>query len=110
VSITRRLLIVSLVLFLGFLLYHAVRPVHWTSIDETPIGVTGKTVTFTCGAPWGHPYVHAPAHQPPYPILGVPCSSRRTDRIMLAFDVTVGAAALAALIAWPRRQPEPDFA
>lgn len=102
VSKTRRLLLIGFVIFVGFVVYHGLRSSKWTSIDEPSPGVRPTTVTFNCGAPWGHSKVQPTKTLPPYRVNGTPCGTYKTDRVMLTLDVFVGVAAIAVLLAWPR--------
>lgn len=103
-SFTRRIVLVALALFVGFSLYHAVTSYGWSAELKTPSGVPAKSVSYTCGAPWGSGYVHGPSTTA-YPVDGTPCGQRGQYQIVTSVDVLLGVFALAALAGWRRVRP-----
>lgn len=91
------MVLVALVVYVGFIVVHAVLP--WTSTIPlaTPAGVAAKTAHFRCGALWSSLYVHAPAHLP-YPLKGTPCAGSDTYRVLTFIDVLLGLAAFVIVL------------
>jgi hypothetical protein len=100
-SLRRRVVLVGLVLFVGFIVAHSVLP--WTSTVPiaAPAGASPKAVVFHCGALWASGYVHRPAHIP-FPVVGTPCARRVTYRTLTFLDVLLGAAAFITALRWGR--------
>lgn len=100
-SLTRRAILVALVVVVGFVVYHSVTPWGWAAPTQPPPGVAAVKVSYTCGALWGSAYVHGP-RQTAYPLAGVPCGERRPYQVMTAVDVLLGVFAFAAVAGWRR--------
>ncbi len=105
-SITRRVILVVLGIFVAFVVYHAVTPWGWSGQLQTPPGAPVVTVTYTCGAPWGSAYAHGPV-KTEYPLSEAPCAQRRTYQVMTAIDVLLGVFGLALVAGWSRVRHHP---
>lgn len=105
-STARKTILVGLILFVGFVVYHALVPYGWSGQTNAPAGVAPQDVSYTCGAPFGQGYVHGPATTA-YPLNGRPCGERADYQIMTVVDVVVGALGIGAALAWRRSEPVP---
>lgn len=105
-STTRRLVLLALVVFVGYTLYHAVTPWDWTGQLQTPPPI--QSVSYTCGPPWGSAYVHGP-RRTAAPLTSTPCGPRTTYQVMTAVDVLCGVFGIALVAGWRRvrRAPTP---
>ena len=101
-TVSRRILLVALTLFLGFALYHAVSPYKWTGETNPPVGVAAQYFSYTCAAPWGAAYVHGPATTP-FPLTDKPCGVRSSYQVVGGIDVVLAVLAITALYSWEMR-------
>jgi len=97
----RRLVLVALVVFVGFVAYHALTPYGWSAQTEVPVGVPAHTISYTCGAPWQAGYVHGPPTTA-YPLGATPCGERHTYQILTFLDVVLGVFGIALVAGWGR--------
>lgn len=93
--------ILGLFLFTGFVVFHAVTSYGWSGQTTPPAGVAVKTVSYTCGAPWGAAYVHGPATTA-YRLTGVPCGQRGQYQLITVISGVLGVLGLGAALAWRR--------
>lgn len=100
-STARKTFLVGLILFVAFVVYHALVPYGWSGQTNVPAGVASQDVSYTCGAPFGTAYVHGPATTA-YPLNGTPCGQRSDYQIMTVVDVIFGALGIGVVLAWRR--------
>jgi hypothetical protein len=106
VSRNRTLVLGGIIVVLGFVVYHAFSPWGWTGQLKVPTGAPARSVSYTCGPPWGSGYVHGP-DTTAYPLDATPCGERGQYQIMIGVDVLVGVFAVFAVGMWSRTRPRP---
>ncbi len=104
---TRRVILAVVIVYVGLVAYHGFSSWGWSAQMRTPPGIPAQTVSYTCGAPWGSPYVHGPGHTP-YPVEGVPCGPRGSYQVVMAVDVLLGVFVIALVAGWNRFRVRPS--
>jgi hypothetical protein len=112
-SLHRWLIVAGLVVFMVFVVAHALVPQSWKGQATVPGIATAVNVTYQCGAALGSAYVHGPtpakyAADAIY-VSGIPCGDRRQLQMITLVDVVLGLVGIAIVVCWGRGWPRARF-